>query len=122
MKDEELAEEYAKEEVPFDTTESGEKLYTEHDLKHAFLAGLKAARAEQWHDLKKNPDDLPKDEKDMLMSNQLNLLIKMKGSDALSLALGQYNFSAQEFCYQHIVGLTEVIAWKEIVLPDAVDR
>lgn len=58
MKDEELAEEYAKEEVPFDTTESGEKLYTEHDLKHAFIAGLKAGRP-KWHDLRKNPDALP---------------------------------------------------------------
>ena len=73
-------------------------------------------KANKWHYVKDG--DLPKDEKDLLMSNQLNLLIKMKGSDALSLALGQYNFSTQEFCYQHIVGLTEVIAWKEIVLPE----
>lgn len=52
------------------------------------------------------------------MSNQLLLITKMKGSDALNLALGQYNFSTQEFCYQHIVGLTDVVAWKEIVFPE----
>lgn len=28
--------------------------------KKAFLAGLKVDRKEKWHDLRKNPDDLPK--------------------------------------------------------------
>ena len=53
--DEEMAEEYCDNEVPFDATESGEKLYTENDLKYAYLAGLKAGRiamfekeAEEW--------------------------------------------------------------------------
>ena len=73
-------------------------------------------KANEWHYVKDG--DLPKDKKDMLMSEHLILLTKMKGSDCLSLALGQYNFSTQEFSYQHIVGLTDVIAWKEIVLPE----
>jgi hypothetical protein len=72
-------------------------------------------KANEWHYVKDG--DLPKDEKDMLMSCSLILLIKMKCSDCLSLALGQFNFSTQEFSYQHIIGLTDVIAWKEIVLP-----
>ena len=72
-------------------------------------------KANEWHYVKDG--DLPKDEKDILMSKTLILITKMKGSDCLSLTLGQYNFSTQEFSYQHIVGLTEVIAWKEIVLP-----
>lgn len=59
MKDEEKAEEYCNNEEPFDTTESGEKLYTENDLKYAYLAGLKTARQEKWHDLRKDPNDLP---------------------------------------------------------------
>lgn len=80
----------------------------------AFLAGLKAGRP-QWHYPSKG--ELPTDDKDMLMSKTLLLITKMKGSDCLSLALGQYNFSTQEFSYQHIVGLTDVIAWKEIVPP-----
>lgn len=80
----------------------------------AFKAGAEYGynKANEWHYVKDG--DLPKDEKDMLMSEHLILLTKMKGSDCLSLALGQYNFSTQEFNYQHIVGLTDVIAWKEI--------
>ena len=72
-------------------------------------------KANEWHYVKDG--DFPKDEKDMLMSEQLILLTKMKGTNNLSISIGQYNFSTQEFSYPHIVGLTEVIAWKEIVLP-----
>ena len=64
MTDEEMAEEYCNNEVPFDTTESGEKLYTENDLKHAYLAALKAGRP-KWH--KVADGDLPKDENDVLV-------------------------------------------------------
>lgn len=72
-------------------------------------------KANEWHYVKDG--DLPKDEKDMLMSDQLILLTRMKGTNNLSISIGQYNFSTQEFSYPHLVGLTEVIAWKEIVLP-----
>lgn len=44
MTEDEMAKEYCNNEVPFDTTDSGEKLYTENDLKHAYLAGLKAGK------------------------------------------------------------------------------
>ena len=73
-------------------------------------------KANEWHYV--NDGDLPKDKKDMLMSEHLILLTKMKGTAYLNIALGKYNFSTQEFSYQHIVGLTDVIAWKEIVLPE----
>ena len=73
-------------------------------------------KANEWHYVKDG--DLPKDEKDMLMSDQLILLTRMKGTNNLSISIGQYNFSTQEFSYPHFVGLTEVIAWKEIVLPE----
>ena len=33
----------------------------EEDIQKAFLAGLKAARKEMWHDLRENPNDLPED-------------------------------------------------------------
>ena len=72
-------------------------------------------KAKEWHYPSKG--ELPKDN-GLLMSKTLNLITKMKGSDCLNLALGKYNFSTQEFDYQHMVGLTEVIAWKEIVLPE----
>lgn len=67
MKDEELAEEYVKEEIPLDTTESGEKLYTEYDLKQAFLAGLKTAKP-QWHKLSEKYPDADKLVRVRLMS------------------------------------------------------
>ena len=57
MTDEEMAEEYCNNEVPFDTTESGEKLYTKNDLKYAYLAGLKADKP-KWHNVADG--DLPK--------------------------------------------------------------
>lgn len=52
MTDEEMAEKYCNEEVPFDVTESGVKLYTEQDLKYAYLAALKAGSQldKVWHD------------------------------------------------------------------------
>ena len=36
----------------------GDKLYTQHDLKYAYFAGLKAGRL-KWHDLRKDSKDLP---------------------------------------------------------------
>lgn len=52
MKDEELAKEYAEEFYD-------EYRMTRGDIENAFLAGLKAGRP-QWHDLRKDPNDLPK--------------------------------------------------------------
>lgn len=107
MTDEKMAEEYKRQ---FYGVTS---LFSFSDIEEAFLAGLKAGRP-QWHDLLENPNDLPKDEKDMLMSDQLILLTRIKGTDNLSISIGQYNFSMQEFSYPHFIGLTEVIAWCEI--------
>ena len=83
------------------------------NLKDMRIAELE--KANEWHYVKDG--DLPK-ETGLLMSKTLLLVTKMKGSDCLSLTLGEYNFSTQEFSYQHIVGLTDVIAWKEIVLSE----
>lgn len=57
MTDEEMAKEYCNNEVPFDTTESGEKLYTENDLKNSFLAGLKAGRPKWFKPSEKLPEE-----------------------------------------------------------------
>ena len=60
MKDEEMAEEYA-------TTGYDKKLLTKEQVTvlkcgryDGFLAGLKAGRP-QWHDLRKDPNDLPRE-------------------------------------------------------------
>ena len=58
MKDEEMAVEYSKSVCAW--IEDREPL-DEIDIQEAFLAGLKAARKEMWHDLRKNPNDLPED-------------------------------------------------------------
>ena len=128
MKDEELADKYAEEWVkenmdccktdnsvnqPIPYFNEEERCCAKSACVDGFLVGLNAGRP-QWHDLQKDKNDLPKDDKDMLMSEHLILLTKMKGTDNLSISLGQYNFSTQEFSYQHIVGLTDVIAWCEI--------
>ena len=87
------------------------------EKKKLLLEGIEFGynKANEWHYVKDG--DLPK-ETGLLMSKTLLLVTKMKGSDCLSLALGEYNFSTQDFSYQHIVGLTDVIAWKENVLPE----
>lgn len=70
MKDEEMAEEYFKS-VCKDYNEEKERTGERHywvgfDLKNAFLAGLNAGRPE-WHDLRKDPNDLPKKEGEYLV-------------------------------------------------------
>ena len=68
----------------------------------------------QWHDLRKDPNDLPKDEGKFITSSYLNLVIRMKGSTYNALAQGKFNFDTKEFEYAHLECLTEVIAWCEI--------
>ena len=58
MKDEEMAEEYFNNECLHSYADTEEEL--KEDVVTAFLAGLKAGRP-QWHDLEKDPTDLPKD-------------------------------------------------------------
>ena len=61
MKDEEMAEDYRKSLkqrlIDNDEFERLEKF--DENVEEAFLAGLKAGRP-QWHDLRKDPNDLPK--------------------------------------------------------------
>lgn len=111
------AEEYVNEEYDFCYYPDGvisTRANAERDWRKGAEFGYN--KANEWHYVKDGC--LPK-ETDLLMSKTLLLVTKMKGSDCLSLALGQYNFSTQEFSYQHMVGLTDVIAWKEIVLPES---
>ena len=58
MKDEELAEEYA--EKYFGKKTELVEVWKLKSCKENFLAGLKAGRP-QWHDLRKDPTDLPKE-------------------------------------------------------------
>ena len=79
MTEKEMAEEYANKNVPIDAFGYRSLDDVHYDVKKAFLAGLKAGKdmaeadlatiaymhgAERyktkWHDIRKNPDDLPK--------------------------------------------------------------
>lgn len=61
MKDEEMAEEYLQGIEGDDCVIITDR----EERKQAFLAGLKAGRP-QWHDLRKDPNDLPKDNDEKL--------------------------------------------------------
>ena len=67
MTDTELAKEYAEE---YQIKKHHKRLFGHKPVvmkelnttfKDGFLAGLKVARQEMWHDLRKNPNDLPQD-------------------------------------------------------------
>lgn len=105
MTDEKMAEEYCNNEVPFDTTEIGEKLFTENDLKYAYLAGLKAGRT-KWY--KVADGDLPKEEKEYLIYMDDGTIdiqkICINGN-------GEYYLNGISWSF------SDVIAWKEIPEP-----
>ena len=63
MTDIEIAEEYRKslKQKLIDEDEFERLEMFDENVEEAFLAGLKAARKEMWHDLRENPSDLPED-------------------------------------------------------------
>ena len=58
--DDKLAEEYANT-VKCEWENDTYYVDCRDEVEEAFLAGLKAARQEKWHDLRENPNDLPED-------------------------------------------------------------
>ena len=68
-----------------------------------FLAGLKAGRQEKWHDLRKNPKDLPAENQEVLVY----FTLPDKSKNDITLA----EFENNDFNY---VDLQDVIAWYEI--------
>ena len=100
MKDEEMAEEYAEKHsfrVPYD---GSNKFYDDTDFKASkdgFLAGLKAGRP-QWHDLRKDKNDLPNDGR--IVSDQEGNNVK-------------YVERLNKWFYRHRTCEADVIAWCE---------
>ena len=97
MTDEEMAEEYAK---PLDVKYGGSFVRTTEEVKQAFLAGLKAGRP-QWHDLRKDKNDLPKDTVSVLIS---------RGTPRTSRA----RYNGKWYGYYDDDEIEDVIAWCEI--------
>ena len=113
MKDEEMAKEYAEEyvmredvitendRVPFDNGYGFQTVSFEDEVKKGckdgFLAGLKAGRP-QWHDLREDPNDLPKSNR--IVSDQ-------KGNNVI------YIDTLNKWFYRHLTYRANVIAWCE---------
>ena len=78
MKDEEMAEEYLTRTVCQGCRNicEGDCAYAK-PVRQAFLAGLKAGRP-QWHDLQKDPNDLPKFRRDILVTCEYRSKLKKK--------------------------------------------
>ena len=83
MTDKELAKEYvdklyAEKVSNEDYDKDGWILYRSEDIGDAFLAGLKAGKdtnvSTKWHDLRKNPNDLPKE-------NMKQVIVKTSDGD-----------------------------------------
>ena len=74
MTDKEMAEEYEEKIDYIEVNDDGKKIYDSIDIQEAFLAGLKAARQEMWHDLRKDPNDLPEIYMSVLNQNGMNVM------------------------------------------------
>ncbi len=98
MKDEELAKEWFDKELYLES--SMYNMQIEYYCRQAFLAGLKAGRP-QWHDLRKDPNDLPKDTVSVLIS---------RGSPRTSRA----RYNGKWYGYYSDDEIEDVIAWCEI--------
>ena len=102
MKDEEMAEEYYYKTYPV-TLNIGEE-ERKKEVTDIFLAGLKAGRP-QWHDLRKDPNDLPK--RDMRFSTHISIPVLTQTS-----GFAFYQFDDKKWYFQGKE--IDVIAWCEI--------
>lgn len=72
-------------------------------IAEAYLTGLKIGRQEKWHDLKKSPQDLPKEKQEVLVF----FTLPDKSKNDVMIA----EFENNDF---NFVDLEDVIAWCEI--------
>ena len=99
MKDEEMAEQYAKDNC---IRWENDCLSVDDIAKENFLAGLKVGRP-QWHDLRNAPNDLPKEHIPVLV-------ILESGVPDVSFV----STDKRWFCTDYYTGEDKVIAWCEI--------
>ena len=102
MTDEEKAEEYAEE--YFGKKTELVEVWKLKSCKDNFLAGLKAGRP-QWHDLRKDPNDLPKEDRYYLIYTVLGNYYVSKHHHNTNYWIGIQN---------QFVSIKQVIAWCEI--------
>ena len=113
MKDEEMADKHAEEyRKNFryyrawhgQIVDKSPSTIVEQSFKDGFLAGLKAGRP-QWHDLRKDPKDLPKDTVSVLIS---------RGTPRTSRA----RYNGKWYGYYSDDEIEDVIAWCELPIFD----
>lgn len=104
MKDEEMAEEYKRQFYGITS------VFSFSDIEQAFLAGLRAGRP-QWHDLRKDPNDLP-------TNTGLYLIFYYNAffNDRVR-CIARYLPDRKEFLNLSIEDGDEVVAWQELPAP-----
>ena len=115
MTDEEMAEEYAWKSLGYN-----DEIRLE-DLADGFLAGLKAGRP-QWHDLRKDPTDLPKDTTSLYLVRVyswdfgLSHLYKKYGMYIPTVCewSGEHFKALNDMAYSNARNIKSCIAWCEI--------
>ena len=108
MSDEEIFNEWKSEQYKDQSTE--EKMeFVEHlhtfpcYFKKAFIAGLKSERQEKWHDLRKNPKDLPEPHTTVLDEN---------GDKIVYIGYGKWEVYSEY--YERYIEVDPLKAWCEV--------
>ena len=97
---------------------------TEHYIQ-GYIAGAKE-NGVVWHDLRKNPDDLPKDTTNLYLvrvyswSFSFSHLYKKYTTYIPTVCEwnGEYFTALDDMAYYNARNIKNIIAWKEIVLPE----
>ena len=117
MKDEEMADEYVKKEGfrsgmfgELDNITSSE---ANKEIKQAFFAGLKAGRP-QWHDLRKDPTDLPKLDTNVLVIHRWARTPEVGKRTKVFISSSVWVWSMCSDRFRYTSDNNEVIAWCEI--------
>ena len=85
-----------------------ERVFFEKEVKKAYLDGLAEGRKVQWHDLRKDPSDLPKESGYYLVSRYSNYLRRKRHTQTLFYIKGKRNGWSTR------MDKTQIIAWCEL--------
>lgn len=110
MTDEEMAEDYEEKAECVEINDYGQKVYGSMNIEQAFLDGLKTGRP-KWHDLRKDPHDLPKHCRYGTRTSEY-VLAKFKSSNT---GVCYFDFDLLGwFANGYLEQLKNIIAWCEV--------
>ena len=117
MTDEEMVEKYAKANMHYEVAKREDgtdyaKEVSNVTIKQAYLSGLEAGRP-KWHDLRKDPNDLPKD-------NDEKLCFYEKGKVVARYDSGYSCWETYLNNFETVIPSSVIIAWCE--LPQFTDK